>query len=73
MQPVILLAKWVYSGTAKNCNLGHAIYGKSQADLENTREDLFFYRGEGGLAVINKSPLEETESLKYSGFSLAEL
>ena len=42
MQPVILLAKWVYSGTAKNCNLGHAIYGKSQADLENTREDLFF-------------------------------
>ena len=33
----------------------------------------FFYRGEGGLAVINKSPLEETESLKYSGFSLAEL
>lgn len=51
------------------CSLGWTT-SKSRERSRGT----FFYRGEGGLggAVIN-SPLEETGSSKYCGFSLAEM
>ena len=44
--------------TAKNCNLGQAIYGKPQASLEN-REVFSFIeeKGELGGAVINKESI----------------
>ena len=44
-QPVIILAKWVYSVIAESCNSGQACYSKNWASLEEQRKGLFFYRG----------------------------
>ena len=53
---VILPAKWIYLGTAENCNLGHVIYGKPYASIKEKD----FYRGEGRCCYKQNS-LEETE------------
>ena len=58
-QPIILPAKWAYSGTAKNCNSGRAIYGAPRASLEGKREEYSFIEEKGVLegAVINKESI----------------
>ena len=50
----ILSAKWVYLGTAMNCNLGHAVYGKLQVNLENKEECSLIEERELGEDVINR-------------------
>ena len=56
---MILPTKWAYSGRAKNCHWGHAIYGGPQASLENTGEKPSFLeeKGELGRAVINEDSI----------------
>ena len=48
----------VYSGRAKNCNLGHAICSEPQASSENKEEEpSFIEKGELEGAVINKEAI----------------
>lgn len=66
---MILSAKLVYSGTAKNWGSLNAITGRSK---EQKRGLFFIEKGEVEGAV-KQGPLKEIRSLEYSGFSLAEL
>ena len=50
----ILSAKWVYLGTVMNCNLGHAVYGKLQVNLESKEECSLIEKRELGGDVINR-------------------
>ena len=79
MQCIILPEKWVYSETAKTCNLGHAMNGEPQASLENKGEECSFTEEKAELvggAVINRVRWEFQASLRWlscEGPSLAGL
>lgn len=55
-QSDILPARWIYSGIAENCRLGHVSRDKTIGNCGEQRRGTFFYRGKGAFrrAVVNK-------------------